>query len=605
MPRERFSDDDWQAIGEFVKSEFARRQEKRDGLEKLWKEIDRQIAMTPVPRRVESGKEADWFPNTEMPLQFNALEVIAADARRLKFPRGTEWFEVKAEFSDKYEARFNQRRQENPLSGDTPLPVKLDQEGADTLVKTVLDHYHRLYDFRGQIDLFDTEAIKYGTAIARVRPVKTAKFSHDFRGQRNVNLVGPAVITCSIKNTYLDDRQTAVLHEGIATTPAIIRVNMQHIDALKRAAKKGGKKNGWIFSQLKKIEDPADDDGKRGFVEMLEYEGDLIVPRSQGSIFLPNVIVTVTVRAGIAFPVRFRKSPVPFKSYVVGHYMRDDVRSAYGSSPLMKGQPIQEACTMVFNNLMATAAFNGRPPITYDRHDTEMAAGGGPELYPGAQFGADSPNAVEVLKVGDIGGLLNVYLALLKQYEDLTGANDPRRGAAIKSHTTAGGAELEAARGIARTDDFVTSIEQGPLTSMLYMEYEIIKDVMKSPQPVSVGAGGIEGWVNVAAADLADNAVFVVQGSAGAITEREQGEKFLAASNFALSVATQAAQLGKPVNLRFDEMIVEGYKIAGIQNATRFIGGPEAIPGGAEAGPQIPGANGGVQPGTAPPVAPQ
>ncbi|KKL54568.1 hypothetical protein LCGC14_2264080, partial [marine sediment metagenome] len=214
MPRKRFSDDDWQAIGEFVKSEFARRQEKRRNLERLWKEIDRQIAMTPVPRKVESGKEADWFPNTEMPLQFNALEVIAADARRLKFPRGTEWFEVKSEFSDKYEARFNQRRQENPLSGDTPLPVKLDQEGADTLVKTVLDHYHRLYDFRGQIDLFDTEAIKYGTAIARVRPVKTAKFSHDFRGQKNVNLVGPAVITCSIKNTYLDDRQTAVLHEG-------------------------------------------------------------------------------------------------------------------------------------------------------------------------------------------------------------------------------------------------------------------------------------------------------------------------------------------------------------------------------------------------------
>jgi hypothetical protein len=258
---------------------------------------------------------------------------------------------------------------------------------------------------------------------------------------------------------------------------------------------------------------------------------------------------------------------------------------------------------MVFNNLMATAAFNGKPVIVFDRHDMEMAGGGGPELYPGAMFGADSPNAVEVLKIGDIAELLNVYLALLKQYEDLTGANDPRRGAAIKSHTTAGGAQLEAARGIARTDDFVTSIEQGPLTSMLYMEYEIIKDVMKSPQPVSVGAGGIEGWVNVTAADLADNAVFLVNGSAGAIDEREQGEKFLAASNFALSVVSQAAQLGVQVPVKFQEMIVEGYKIAGIQNATRFIGEPESVSGDAAAGPQIPGANGGAQAGTAPPVA--
>ncbi len=605
MAVRRFSDSDWQAIGEFVKSEFARRQEKRRNRERLWKEIDRQIAMTPVPRKIESGKEEDWFPNTEMPLQFNALEVIAADARRLKFPRGTEWYNVSAEISDKYEQRFQERRDKFPLIGGAALPVDLDQETADTLVKTVLDHYHRLYDFRGQVDLLDAEAIKYGTFVGRVRPVKTAKFSHDFRGQRNVNLTGPAVIACSIKNTYLDDRQTAVLHEGMATTPAIIRVNMQHIDALKRAAKKGGPEKGWIFSQLKKIEDPADDHGNRGLVEMIEYEGDLIVPRFRSSIFLPNVIVTVAVRAGIARPVRFQKSPVPFKSYVVGHYMRDDVTSPYGSSPLMKGQPIQEACTMVFNNLLATAAFQGKPVIVYDRHDTEMAGGGGPELYPGAQFGADSPNAVEILKTGDIAGLLNAYLALLKQYEDLTGANDPRRGGPLKSHTTTGGAELEASRGIARTDDFVTSVEQGPLTSMLYMEYEIIKDVMKSPQPVSVGAGGIEGWVNVASADLPDNAVFNVQGSSGAIDEREQGQKFLAASNFALQVATAAVQLGVQVPLQFQEMIVAGYEIAGIQNANRFVGSPEAIPGGAPAGPTIPGANGGVPAPTAAPVAPQ
>ncbi|KKK48753.1 hypothetical protein LCGC14_3141980, partial [marine sediment metagenome] len=182
MSHKRFTDSDWQAIGEFVKSEFARRQEKRNPLEKLWKEIDRQIAMIPVTRKVESGKEEDWFPNTEMPLQFNALEVIAADARRLKFPRGTEWYNVSAEVSDKYEQRFKERREKFPLIGAAALPVKLDQETADTLVKTVLDHYHRLYDFRTQIDLFDAEAIKYGTAIARVRPVKTAKFSHDFRG---------------------------------------------------------------------------------------------------------------------------------------------------------------------------------------------------------------------------------------------------------------------------------------------------------------------------------------------------------------------------------------------------------------------------------------
>ena len=303
-----------------------------------------------------------------------------------------------------------------------------------------------------------------------VTPVKLTNFSYDFRGLDKEGLIGPAVIPCSIKNTYLDDTPTAVLHEGIAISPSIIRTKLQNLESLKRAAKTGGPEKGWIISQLNKIEDPADDEGRRGFVETIEFEGDLIVPKSKGSIFLPNVIVTVAVHKGPPRPVRFRESPVPFRSYAVGHYMRDDVSSPYGASPLMKGQPIQEAATEIFNDLMAVAALDAQPPITYDRHEVEFAGSNGPEIFPGAQFPADAPNAIEILKVGDQGALLNSYLALLKQYEDLTGANDPRRGSALKSHTTRGATELEASRGIARTDDFVTGVEQGPLTSILHME---------------------------------------------------------------------------------------------------------------------------------------
>lgn len=600
----KLSQSDWASVGDFIKAELSRRQEKRWGLEKLWKEVDRQIEMTPVARNIESGKEKDWFPNMELPLQFNALEVIAADARRLKFPRGTEWFSTSAELSDKYLQRFSERRDRFPLIGGAEVPVKLDQETADTLIKTVMDHYHRLYDFRTQVDLLDTEAIKYGTFVGRVRPVTSSKFSHDFRGLKNSNLAGPAVIACSIKNTYLDDTQTAVLHEGVATSPSTMRVNMQHIDALVKAAKTGGPEKGWILDQILKIQsmNPADD-GRRGFVEMIEVEGDLLVPKSIGSIFLPNVIVTIAVRAGVALPVRFRENPLPFKSYIVGYYMRDNVKSPYGASPLMKGQPIQEAATEVFNNMLAVAAFNGRPVVIYDRHEVEFAANQGPNLFPGQQFSADSPNAVEILEVGDMGALLNVYIALLKQYEDLTGANDPRRGNAVKSHTTKGASELEASRGIARTDDFVTSVEQGPLTSMLYMEYEIIKDVMKSPQPISVSRGGIEGWVNVAKQDLADNALFTVQGSAGAIDEREQASNFLAASNFAVSMVQAAAQMGEKVPLRFQEIIVEGYQLAGVQNGSKFVGAPQSLPPSPEGGPAVPGGNGAIPTPASPAVA--
>ena len=601
--RKRLNEKDWLAVGESVKAELDRRKGERRGLERLWKEVDRQIAMSPKGVETESGDKDDWFPAIELPLQFNALEVIAADARRLKFPRGSEWFSVSADLSDDYMERWAKRRETKALIGGTPLQVKLDQETANNLVKATMDYYHRLYDFRTQIDLFDTECIKYGTGIGRVRAVQHADFGYDFRGLKTSGLIGPAVIACSIKNTYLDTSQPAVMQEGISSSPSVIRTMTQRLENLQRAAKVGGAERGWIASQIKRLEPPSDEQGRSNMVELVEIEGDLIVPRSRESIFLPNVLVTIAVGAGAPRPVRFRENPLPFRSYVVGHYMRDEVKSAYGASPLMKGHPIQEAASDVFNQMLAVAALNAMPPLAWDKNDPNLAATGGPEWYPGAQWPSDAPNSVDVQQVGDLGSLLNTYLALLKQFEDLTGANDPRRGEPARSHTTATAADLEVGRGLSRTDDFVTAQEQGPITSMLYMEYQIIKDRMKSVISLPVEAGGIEGFANVAAPDLADDVAFLVQGSAGAINERERLNNFIQATTFALQTAQQAAALQQPVPLNFQEIMVEAYQRAGIQNASRFVGGAQSVPSGAAPPTPVPGTNSGAPTLPAPAVA--
>ena len=122
------------------------------------------------------------------------------------------------------------------------------------------------------------------------------------------------------------------------------------------------------------------------------------------------------------------------------------------------------------------------------------------------------------------------------------------------------------------------------------MQYEIIKKAMKSPQPVSVGQGGIEGWINLASADLADRADFLITGSAGALDEREQAQNFLAATQFAMQTAAFAAQMQKPVDLDFNKIIIEAYQRAGIHDAAKFIGRASAIPAGGPQGQQpIPG----------------
>jgi len=571
---------DWKAIAEFIKDEKERRKEARHHKEQQWAEVDRQLRMEPKPRVIVSGDKNDWFPNIELPLQFDTLEVTAADVKRLAFPRGTEWYDVNAELSDEYIERFEKRRETKPLIGSQPIPAKLDQETANTLVKTAIDHYHRLFDFRANVISFAIEAIKYGSAVVRVREVNHPDLSNDYRGVKG-DVRGPAMIPCSIKNTYLDDSPHSVMHEGISSAPSTIRTSFQHLEKLTKAARMGGSKRGWMIGQIKELEPLGDQDAKKGHVELLEWEGDLIVPRKRGeSIFLPNVLVTVAVGNNAPRPVRFRENPVPFHSYAIGHYMRENLQDVYGTSPLIKGLGLQEAASLVFNSLMAAGALNAEPPVAYDVQDTQFAGDSGPDIHPNALWPSDAPDKIIPQKIGNIDALLNVYIALLKQYEDLTGNTEARRGDRARSHTSATGADIEAAQGIVRVQDFVNDLELGPLTSILYMEYAIIKDVMKRPQPVSVGSGGIEGWINLAAADLPDRSIFLVQGSSGQLNERQRIADFDGANEFALKVQAQAAQLDVEINLNYEEQILERYRIAGINNAQKFIGGNAALPAG-------------------------
>lgn len=585
-------------IGEFVKQTKEDRKGRRNGEERLWKEIDRQISMEPTKREILSGTNKDWYPEIELPDQFNALEVIHADARKFKFPRGSEWFQVRAALEDGYLKRWSDRRAKHSLIlGSDKLPALLDQETANLVIKAALDHYHRLYDFRSGIDMFDLEMIKYGTAVTRVDAVKFANFSHDFRGVDTQSVVGPAVIPASIWNTYLDDQTFQLMHEGIKLSPTIIRNSWQNLRDLQTAAKIGGKERGWLTSEVNKLEAQSEDT-KKGQVEVLKWEGDMSIPLSRGSIFLPGVRITVAVGANAALPIRIETKKFPFNSHVVGTYMRQNVLSPYGVSPLMKGAPIQEAGSLSLNDLLAASLLNADPVITYSRDDMELAAAGGPDIHPGALIEAENPELIKALQIGDPQALLQVFLGLQKKYEDTTAVNDPRRGQ-IKSHTTAFGNELEATRGVARTGDFVDGVEQGPLTSILYMEYEIIKDVMTTSQAVSVGDGGIEGWINLNKADLADKATFLVHGSAGASDARERMEQFAVSSKFVTELAQLSVQFSQltgqdMVVPKFTEMAIEAYKLAGIQNGGKFIGTSPRVQTQPPAGPELPGANGGV-----------
>ena len=614
--RTTLSKKDWDSLSEFIKEEKENRANRRKGKEQIWAEIDRQLEMAPRAVSFQSGDKKDWYPELETPLQFNALEVVAADARRMKFPKNQDWYTVTTNLSEEYSKRFAERRKTKPLISKEKIAllgedtVILDQETADVLVKSVMDHYHRLYNFRGNMDLVDIEAIKYGTGIPRVREVSLANFAHDIRGVRSSSTIGPAVIPCSVWNTYLDDSPSVLAHEGITTSPSTVRSTFQRLDDLNRAAKVGGADRGWISAGLKDLEALDSADGHKGQIELLEFEGDVFIAKSKDDLFLPNSLVTIAVGKNTAAVVRYRENPQSFHSYVPFYYMRQDINDAYGVSPLMKGQPLQEAVTQALNDTMASGLMNARPHVVYDRNDPQLVADGGLDIKPGGQSASDNPQGVIPLPIGNPAALLNSLLALKQLYEELTGVNDARRGERLKSHTTAGAAGIEATQGLSRTDDFVADQIWGALPTILDLEYRIIKKVMKNPVPVSVDKGGIDGWINVAGPDLADELVFFVQGAAGIAEEAERDQKFITAVNTVMSLANITAQLSQaglaaPFNVNTEELAIEVLQRGGIQDVQRFISKIEGNTGQPPGQPGLPANAVGNPNGGITPVAPQ
>lgn len=600
---ERISDNDWIQIANWIRTEYMLRCERRKQRELICKEIDRQIALLPKVRNPQDGTPG-WYPSIEMPSQFNALEVIAADQMRLLFPRSGGWYRASANLTDDYINEWNERRGTNSLIGNDALPVKMDQETADALVRATIDHFHKMYNFRENMGLTAAEAIKYGTGICRVMPVKPAFYTDQWRGEHRKQMSGPAVVPCSFWTTYLDDSWVATMHEGQMVGPSTIRTYWQPLGDLERAAKVGADRGGWIASQIKLLIGKSGVDDRKGQVQLLEFEGDVLVPKSRGSIYLPNVLITIAMSQGAVNAIRFRKNPMPFRSYVNWSYFRHDVRSPYADSPLVKGEPLQEMITSIANDFLAASRLNALPVVAYDRHDPTLAAENGPTIHPNAMIPMDSPNAVEVLDIGDPAALANALIGMIKQHEDTTGVNDARRGQRLKSHTTAYAADVEAAQGIARTDDFVTDLEMGPVTTILYMEYAIALDSLKSPQPIAINSEGIDGWLKLAAADLPPEAEFTVLGAEGQANDRDRLQAAIGAHQFVLSLAPAAAQLGIEFPINFQGIARDVYERSGINNGDKFIGAEPTIAEGAADESVIPGIAGGMDPNAANGAAP-
>ena len=492
---------------------------KAKGFDQIWDEVERQIQMK-AKRNKPQEVQADWLSEIEPPLQANAREVLVADSTRLMFPESEEWYTAHAEIDEEWVKNF----QGVTVIGQDgrEVDVQADQETADIIVHGLIDHFHRAVDYRSKWDLLIGSAFSHGNYAARALKVRRDVFTTDWRGTFTETQNVPVLAPIPIRNFLLDDSSEFALHEGVELRRTPIRRYWQHERNLIRAAKQAPVSDGWFKDEVKNFKGPQGTKEKKNHIELLEMEGDVFFTRKRtDDVFVPDMVVTVAIGQGGPKIVRWQDQKNPFGSYIHGTYQQEDIETPYGSSPLMKGQPLQEFLAEMMNQTADAGILRVAPPVIFDAQDSSMIAKSGPLIEPWRQFESKNPDAVRAIELGDPDALANLVILIIKMYEDQTGVNDPKRGAGPKSHTTAFAADVGESRGVLRTSKFVKRTEGGPLRNWLYMLYEMGKDSLGNGQMVFINTRGIQGYIRLTESMMPKRVSFDVHGSIGALSKRE------------------------------------------------------------------------------------
>jgi len=583
VTEKKFGKKEFKQVVELVIDTHSTRKQARKDLEEQWKDIDRQLAMKPdLTHKLDAegrpDKDKAWLPEMELPLQAQTLEVLTADAARMQFPNEGSWFSAHSELTDEYLKRVDFS---SLISGDeNDVPSNITQDNVDKMTQGVIQFWQGQYDFHQNVDSINAEAFKYGMGVGRGRLVNKSVYMKTAKGLVRNKQIIPVLYPRSIKNTYLDDTKHDLMNEGYIIGSSVIFEKTQKLADLVLAAKKGvtdpeNENGGWMPKHLSKIKP-----NKHGEVTILEYEGDLVLSLTIDSIYSPNTIVTVVSGEGTQEVVRIRFTN-SVNSYIEFPYHVEHLDSAYPTSPLMKGRPIQIAAVDALNKTMMAGALNVMPPIRWDKDDPELANAGGPKIYPGALWGASTK--IDAIQIGDPSALMASYGAFLQHYANVTGVNAPRLGAQTVSHTTAFAKEAEISRGTIRTVDYVQATLNGPLNRWLSMAYDMGRKALKE---TTIYIEAYNGFVTISKDTLPENVVFKAHGSGGPAEESAKQQRKLQSLQMALQAHTMAAQMGQDTGLDLSRIVEQILKEGGWTDIDVLLSEPS--PPGAQEG-QLPG----------------
>jgi len=531
VKKRRITQKDWDKVAEFVTTCLKSRENDtfRKQHERIWAEVDRQVAMIPVEAMKKDKKDTgDWHNVIELGELARASEIVTADTMRLLFPNNRMWFEVHSDI---------EQEEDRPL---------------DNATRAFMSQQHADFGFKERLNLSVHEALHHGGFVVEVDEETTLKI-HEGTGVQSTK--SPVWKPHSMWNCYPDPSPSTLGTNTFYNGSMIIK---EYLPLYLLKEKKGG---GWMPSQIPKVKKRTNNnkDIETQDIEMVKYFGDITISRNDGDILLPNSEV---ILANGTF-VYFSPAKLPYPRVIYNGYERMDVRDPYYTSPLIKTAPLHKMASKLANKTLDSVDLHVEPAIVYEGNDPNFVLNGGPIIAPGVKTPTKGLANFKEIATGDPDVALAALSFILDQVRQSTSVDAARAGGGQPVERSATATRHQAQRGEVRVVDFVDKLDFS-LKTFLYMQHEFNKTGLQKYSYYNPEMGAKD-FMWMTKKELPQNVHFDVVGSKGILGEEERAQKML-------SVTTMAAgsDLFRPL-LDPEAILKQAFMDSGVKNPEQFL----------------------------------
>ena len=523
--------------------DLRKKSEYRTKHEDQWKEVDRQISMSPMARALRNpdDPETDWRAALELGLLSKASEDLSADVRRIIFTDIHPWFDPHSKI-------------------DWPLDPNTGEQNADPSMQETVDERLRAmmmqqqedFGLKDRVDLSIKEALHHGSFVAEIDWEEQQMV---FEGSKVQTFGSPVWKPHSMWNCWPDPSPSIIGTNLFYSGSMFVRSYLPRYKCEQLALSGEG---GWFPSQWKKVrkdEHKVGEDQSVKDVEIVTFWGDLIIEKSkEENLYFPNhkaMMFNGTL-------IYMAPNKTPYIPIIYRGYERMDVRDPYYTSPIIKQSPMGKYASVMCNRSVDAIALAVEPPITYDGNDPDFVVNGGPVVAPGSKTSSKSNTPFQQVKIGDAKPAIEAMTLAINHIKEMVGAPMPMGDRATAAEVNKKDADSEVS-----VIDFIDNVEIA-LRSYLYMHHQM-NLVKLDEYPYYNPEMGDSDFLIGRGKELPEAVHFEVVGGRAVLGEAQRNDK----TTMVLAFAAKIPQMSGIMD--WEESALSMLEDAGNKNPERFL----------------------------------